>query len=757
MTRRPALFWCFILCLCHLPQAFPQNSADILLLYGNPQQFRYRYRDITVPGRFTGPVPVQHSRYSLNGAPAVSFYIQGTHSHTDGLTGYRLLNRHFTLEIPVSSPSLVPGANTVVLHIRDANNADHAFTLTFDWDPTPVPLPITLTDLSGFTSLQEIAQPVNGVWELDTAANVIRSTGGQYRDALLLLGSPHGSQEATYAVRFSGNNSFVGLSDFFAGHEDRVVPIGIKPGYSTAGLATVRGNGAAETWLAWGDLMKDHPDKWVRIHTGIPVPNAANLHDGRVYRVRHQMLFEDGVNSTRFKIWEDGQSEPAFWNSEVNDATVTKTNRFDTGIFSLFHSRATTEWFDIHVRSLDGPQMTLTVEAENGTVARLPSSESYPQGTMVTLSAVADNGHLFSHWTGDLTGSENPATLLMDAEKTVQAVFVPSPPYILHPLDLLAYWPFDESGGSTAEDISGNHHHGTLVNSPVWQQGLHGNALRFNGTNSHVNLHNLDIPGGALTLAAWVRAESFPTQQNRILSKATGTAESDYLWMLSTINAANNPRFRLRTGGSTATLIGSGSLTAGIWHHVAATYDGAHMRLYLDGELVGSLAKTGLLDQAPSVPAWIGGQPPTATQHPWHGLIDDVRIYTQALTQEEILHIMQTPGLPVPTPFEQWRMDNGVAEDTVVIHNQTYPAEHLFIMGAHRTSPDGPWQGLLRIESIIPEANGAHALNFQEQAGRRYRVWWTNDLRGIPEWHDMEHTEPEGPTLFFRLSVEHED
>jgi hypothetical protein len=49
----------------------------------------------------------------------------------------------------------------------------------------------------------------------------------------------------------------------------------------------------------------------------------------------------------------------------------------------------------------------------------------YPSGTPVTLTANAEPGWYFDHWEGDLEGSENPDTLVMDGDKTVTAVFVP--------------------------------------------------------------------------------------------------------------------------------------------------------------------------------------------------------------------------------------------------------------------------------------------------------------------------------------------
>ena len=63
------------------------------------------------------------------------------------------------------------------------------------------------------------------------------------------------------------------------------------------------------------------------------------------------------------------------------------------------------------------------------------------------------------------------------------------------------------------------------------------------------------------------------------------------------------------------------------------------MRLYLNGNEVGSLSKSGSIATNPNVGAWIGGNPPSATSRPFDGLIDQVRIYDQALTPEQIANL----------------------------------------------------------------------------------------------------------------------
>jgi hypothetical protein len=72
---------------------------------------------------------------------------------------------------------------------------------------------------------------------------------------------------------------------------------------------------------------------------------------------------------------------------------------------------------------------TLTVNVVgNGTVTQNPASATYVSGTNVTLTAVPDANFTFSGWSGDLTGVQNPASIIMDANKTVNATFAKGMP-----------------------------------------------------------------------------------------------------------------------------------------------------------------------------------------------------------------------------------------------------------------------------------------------------------------------------------------
>ena len=71
------------------------------------------------------------------------------------------------------------------------------------------------------------------------------------------------------------------------------------------------------------------------------------------------------------------------------------------------------------------------------------------------------------------------------------------------------------------------------------------------------------------------------------------------------------------------------------------------MRLYLNGQEVGALAKTGTISTDNTVPVWIGANPLIATSDPWDGQIDEVRIYARALAPLEISNLATDNRAPV--------------------------------------------------------------------------------------------------------------
>ena len=193
---------------------------------------------------------------------------------------------------------------------------------------------------------------------------------------------------------------------------------------------------------------------------------------------------------------------------------------------------------------------------------------------------------------------------------------------------LVGWWKLDETAGQTAADSSGNGHAGALVGDPAWTQGTVGGALEFDGEGDYVDLGtspDFDMTS-QVTVAAWIKVNTFDVDWQAIVGKG------DTAWRLSR-SQGDNVHFAC-TGMWPEWVHGSADVNDGQWHHVAGTYDGAELCLYVDGQLDVSATTSGQIN-VNDHPVTIGEN----AEHPereWNGLIDDVRIYSYALSQAEI-------------------------------------------------------------------------------------------------------------------------
>lgn len=329
--------------------------------YGFRQKLRYRLADLTFPGVVNGlRTPPEHAATQLNGGEVRPLYVEAVHDDgVDWLNGYKktpgeLRCRHFgefCVEISCDDPALRSGPNRLEIAVT-AEGSEARRQIVFDWDPMPLSPTVDLSDLSHFNSIQEVGQVVNGAFDLDGPANLIRSRAPVAPDALLVIGSPGQSQEASYQVRFTEphHSKWLGLSDFHAGMVEGVPPRGIKVGWSSAGMAVAMPTGGARSFIAWGD-HSGSDDEWA-IATNPPV--EIPIERGRLYRVRHQILLTDDVNRVRFRIWPDGQAEPDHWLCDEHDGQLPRHLPRHTGAsFSLFqHMGMPIEWSDIRLRPM---------------------------------------------------------------------------------------------------------------------------------------------------------------------------------------------------------------------------------------------------------------------------------------------------------------------------------------------------------------------------------------------------------------------
>ncbi len=203
---------------------------------------------------------------------------------------------------------------------------------------------------------------------------------------------------------------------------------------------------------------------------------------------------------------------------------------------------------------------------------------------------------------------------------------------------LVAAFGFDEGSGSTVSDASGSGNNGSVANT-AWVAGKYGQALSFNGTSSRVTVPDsasLHL-SSAMTLEAWVNPATVTAAWRDVIYKGN---DNYYL------EGTSDPSAVPGAGGTFGTAYGSATLPANAWSFLAVTYDRTTVRLYVNGQLAGSLAATGAIATSTN-PLSIGSD--SLYGQYFQGLIDEVRVYNTALTQAQMQTDMNTP-VSAPSP-----------------------------------------------------------------------------------------------------------
>jgi hypothetical protein len=216
--------------------------------------------------------------------------------------------------------------------------------------------------------------------------------------------------------------------------------------------------------------------------------------------------------------------------------------------------------------------------------------------------------------------------------------------------ELVGYWKFDEGSGTLTTDSSGNGNTG-LVQGATWVPGWSGTALYFNGSLSDqvviADSPSLN-PTNAITIAAWIYAEDW-NGNRRIIQKGNRSGWIDDQYTLCAQSGLLQFNLQLNPNTAITNVTGESLPSVGAWHHVAATYDGSAMRLYVDGQQSGELEITGQI-QTTSDPLGIGNKLGSAyASDDFHGVIDEVRLYARALSLSEIQEIACPYYSIVPT------------------------------------------------------------------------------------------------------------
>lgn len=212
---------------------------------------------------------------------------------------------------------------------------------------------------------------------------------------------------------------------------------------------------------------------------------------------------------------------------------------------------------------------------------------------------------------------------------------------------------------------------GMVRGSTTFIQGKAGLAFLFNGDDDGVIIPHrdeLNVQPGGFTVEFWMKGGATQETQFLVVDKSHGFTDQTG-WLFQGRNSNKNIEFGIGTGSSFPVVTSMVDVIDDAWHHVAGTWDGAMIRIYVDGTERDSLATTAVAGNTRDVHlgyAWGGGTPTRF----FRGLVDELTYYTRALSGEEIAGIFNAGSdgklpdcVPLVPGAKTWLQAEGDARD----------------------------------------------------------------------------------------------
>jgi len=208
----------------------------------------------------------------------------------------------------------------------------------------------------------------------------------------------------------------------------------------------------------------------------------------------------------------------------------------------------------------------------------------------------------------------------------------------------LGVWDFNEGAGTLINDLSGGDNNGTSYNNPVWRcassnkentaSGM-GCALEFDGSNDYVKVDNnlVDNPA-SLTISAWFKKTGNGSTYECVLHSSSDTSigNSEY-WLGADIDDYLTATIGARAGVGWAAGKTNIKAVLDTWYHLAASWDGSVVKVYVDGNYIKQYNLTSYSNL--TTPTRFGASS-DGSSYQFRGYIDDIRIYEKSLTESQI-------------------------------------------------------------------------------------------------------------------------
>jgi len=200
------------------------------------------------------------------------------------------------------------------------------------------------------------------------------------------------------------------------------------------------------------------------------------------------------------------------------------------------------------------------------------------------------------------------------------------------PESILGVWLFDEEKGNEVLDSSEKGHNGTITNIDVERvDGQFGEALSFVGGGKVTVPHAEDLVTPVFTLMTWIKVDDFTDAYQLIVGK-DGWPNRNYGMFVQKDTGKLHFAFCSPVQQDAGNMNSNMVVTDGEWHHIAATYDMAMEKIYIDG-ILDSTKQSAMEPSESTVDIEIGRS--------FVGIIDEVLIANEAFELDDIAKAME--------------------------------------------------------------------------------------------------------------------
>ena len=194
-------------------------------------------------------------------------------------------------------------------------------------------------------------------------------------------------------------------------------------------------------------------------------------------------------------------------------------------------------------------------------------------------------------------------------------------------MDIVAYYALNEENGTVISDSSGNDNNGT-ISGATWTMGIRGSGLSFDGIDDYVDLGN---PPGLqpehVSLSVWFKTD---TSGGKIIRKRW------YGYCLEVLPSGQTAFWIYDATARKFIATSPNAYNDNTWHHAVGVYDGAEVKLSIDGALVATASAGAIHYEDGGIAIGRDGDYSGAY---FNGIIDEIRVYGRALNDQEIQNL----------------------------------------------------------------------------------------------------------------------